>query len=331
MADGERDQPDSAGRQAVPAADVDPNLLAVATDEQLEAIFQRSTTLPIDHFVNAGGHRVDLASRTIFNDEHWKGYLPVGPPPREVFARLRTGYAKRFWKKGDRFLGETRYVEGRILVKHALEEITLDQVSNDLAPGRYIILHYTDLVFEHIFYDAMKALDDNVIVYRGYAGRYPHGKRGFTGVLMRGFTFAQMGVRDHKEMFQTASAPSVDALTGTWRLQVIDTSDHPADLARVSFERTADGRSASTSGADTTGQSMLVPPFVLDHFTGRDAAALASELRSIDDRLILGKWTTPIKGAYAQLLLTGSRGLFHVEREKGRGRRFTMYYLLTRE
>lgn len=310
--------------------DLDPTTLAAATDEDLEAIFQGSTTLPLDRIVNGGSHRVDLSSRTIFNDEHWKGYLPKGLPVGEMFSRLRTGYAKRFWKKGGRFLGETRYFEGRVLVKHALEEITLDRASNDLSPGRYIILHYTDPIFEHVFYDAMKILDDNVIVYRGYAGRYPNGRRGFSGVLMRGYAFAQMGGTDHKAMFASASNTAADTLGGAWRLKGIDTSDHPCELGRVSFERSPDGQLSCRSEASGE-QSMLVPPFVLEHFAAADASVFTHELRTIDDRLVLGKWTRSLKGAYAQLLLSGSRGLFHAEREKGQSRRFTMYYLLSRD
>ena len=77
-------------------------------------MFREVTTLPLETFVNEGGHRVDLAARTIFNDEHWKGWLPKGLVFRDIFARLATGYAKRFWKQGNRYLGETLYVDGRI-------------------------------------------------------------------------------------------------------------------------------------------------------------------------------------------------------------------------
>ena len=50
----------------------------------------------------------------IFNDEHFKGWLPKGLALRDIFARLSTGYAKRFWKQGNRYLGETLYLDGRI-------------------------------------------------------------------------------------------------------------------------------------------------------------------------------------------------------------------------
>ena len=179
-------------------------------------MFREVTTLPLETFVNEGSHRVDLAARTIFNDEHWKGWLPKGLVFRDIFARLATGYAKRFWKQGNRYLGETLYVDGRIKVKHSLEEFTLDRPVNDLDPGKYILLRYTDPVFEHLFYDVMKAADDGVIVYGGYTGRFPGGKRGFTGVLMRRYSFAELGERDHEQRARKGKRPAKDALKTVW-------------------------------------------------------------------------------------------------------------------
>ena len=157
---------------------IDPTQLVNSTDAQLDEMFRAAGTLPLDQLMNTGEHRVDLASHTIYNDAHWKGWVPKDLPLDEIFTRLSTGYGKRFWKQRKRALGETLYLNGRLLVKHALEEITIDRVTNDLDPGRYILLHYTDPVFEHIFYDVMRTIDDGVILYRGYAGRFPGGSGG---------------------------------------------------------------------------------------------------------------------------------------------------------
>ena len=162
-------------RRSPPRRHPTPTWLAGATDDELAATFRSASTLPLDNFMNAGGHIVDLATRTIFNDEHWKGWLPRGLALRDIFTRLATGYAKRFWKQGNRFLGETLYLDGSILVKHSLEEFTLDRPTNDLDPGPYILLRYTDPVFEHLFYDVMRAGNDGVIVYGGYTGKFPDG------------------------------------------------------------------------------------------------------------------------------------------------------------
>jgi hypothetical protein len=306
---------------------LDPDRLVEGTDDQLDEIFRGATTLPVDRLMNVGEHRVDLGAGSIYNDAHWKGWLPKGLVVRDIFSRLSTGYAKRFWRQRGQFLGETQYVEGRILVKHTLEDLTIDRPVNDLQPGQYFLLRYTDPVFEHVFYDVMRALTDGIIVYRGYSGRFPDGKRGFTGLLMRRYGYGQMGVADHVLLSGMGSAPTSGALEGTWKIDAIATSNHATPIGTLS---------CSASGGDVTAEcravenpSILVPEFVLDHFNG-NASAFLPELRSIDDQTMVGKWTTDIKGVYARLLLGGSRGLFHAERGKGVGRKFSMYYVLTR-
>ena len=117
------------------------------------------------------------------------------------------GYAKRFWKQRGKYLGETIYLNGGILVKHALEEFTIERPTNDLDPGRYILLRYTDPVFEHVFYDVMKAVSPDLILYRGYTGRFPNGRRGLSAPLMRRFAFAQMGTADHALLFAGRVSP----------------------------------------------------------------------------------------------------------------------------
>jgi hypothetical protein len=75
---------------------------------------------------------------------------------------------------------------------------------------------------------------------------------------------------------------------------------------------------------------VVLPPFVVEHFTREDAGSLASDLRLLDEQTVLGRWTTGIRGPYARLLVSGSLGVFHTERTKGIGRRFTMHYFLSK-
>ena len=305
---------------------LDPHVLAHATDAELAEVFRGVSTLPLDAFVNGGGHSVDSASRTLFNDEHWKGWLPRGLALRDIFTRLSTGYAKRFWRHGSRYLGETLYLDGRIRVKHLLEELTLDTPTNDLAPGRYILLRYTDPVFEHLFYDVMKAADDGVIVYGGYSGRFPEGRRGFTSVLMRRYSFAELGVRDHQQLTRTGTRPAADALLGRWRVDAVATSDHAVPLAALTCEPGANGtpqmRSDAVADAD-----VLVPAFVHEHFTGPVAAVL-KEMRQIDNATIVGTWQASIGPLYARFV-SASPGAFHRAPDRGRGQ-YTLRYMLTR-
>lgn len=304
---------------------LDPTWLAEATSEQLGALFRNLPTLPLDQLLNSDRHEVDVATRTIFNDELWKGWLPRGLRLRDITTRLSTGYAKRFWKRGKRVLGETVYLDGRIRLKHSLEEITLDRPTNDLDPGTYILLRYTDPVFEHLFYDVMRAGNDGVIVYGGYTGRYPEGKRGFTAVLMRRYAFEQLGARDHQYMFQKGARISSGELKGTWRLSVVTTADHATPIGDVTFARGADGKTSARCTA-VSNPEVLVPSFVLDHFSVSDAASLEKELRRVDGRTIVGRWSADVGPLYAKFL-TAAPGLFHREMERGKRRHILRYTL----
>ena len=309
------------------SSDLDPTWLAGATSDQLGETFRRITTLPLAQIMNAGGHQVDLAARTIFNDEHFKGWLPkeTALPMRDIFARLGTGYAKRFWKQGQRYLGETLYLDGRIRVKHSLEELTIDRPLNDLDPGRYILLRYTDPIFDNLFYDVMKAGNDGVIVYGGYAGKFPEGRRGFNGVLMRRYSFAQLGERDHQVLFQKGARVAADSLKGRWRLSVIATSNHATPVGEITFARS--GGTTAVRCEPVIKPEVLVPSFVTDHFNMDAATSLEKELRSVDARTIVGRWSADIGPLYARFL-SASPGLFHRETERGK-KRYILKYVLT--
>jgi len=309
------------------SSDLDPTWLADATDAQLAERFRGMTTLPLDQLMNAGGHQVNLATRTIFNDEIWKGWLPRGLPLRDISTRLAAGYGKRFWKQGKRYLAETVYLDGQIKLKHSLEELTIDRPTNDLDPGQYLLLRYTDPVFEHLFYDVMRAGDDGVIVYGGYTGKFPEGRRGLTGVLMRRYSFGQLGVRDHQHLFQKSERVAPGELNGTWRLSVITTANHATSIADVTLAPGANGKTAVRGEAARTPE-VVVPSFVLEHFTTSDGAALERELRKVDAQTIVGRWTADINPLYARFL-SASPGLFHRETERGK-RRHILRYTLTR-
>jgi hypothetical protein len=309
-------------------SDLQINELVDWNDAQLDAAFRAADTLPLEGMQNRGGHAIDVATHTIYNDAHWKGFLPKGLPVRQTLERLATGYAKRFWKKGGTFLGETIYVNGRILVNHLLEEVTIRRRTHDLDPGRYILLRYTDPVFEHIFYDVMKCVSADLILYRGYAGRFPDGRRGFTAPLARRFTFAQMGTLDHERLFEGGRAPAEDDLAGTWRLDVIATSNHATTIGslRVSRNRAGALQAAFTASPNP---DHVIPDFVSEHFTGDRYPTLKKECRLVDPTCIVGRWTTDIRGPFAKLLFSGSLGLFHGDEAKS-ARRFMMHYVLRR-
>lgn len=308
---------------------LDPTLLANATTAELAATFRGMTTLPLDQLMNHGGLQVDVATRTIFNDENWKGWLPRGTklPLRDSMTRLATGYAKRFWKQGRQYLGETQYLDGQLLVHHSLEDITIDRRTNDLDPGQYILLRYTDPIFKNIFYDVMRAGNDGVIVYGGYTGRFPEGTRGFTGLLMRRYSFAQLGVRDHDQLFSKGDRLEPGELAGTWRLSGITTANHATPIADLTFARGANGKTKVRCD-EVSKPEVAIPSLVLEHLTTDDASSLERELRTVDAQTIVGRWVTDIGPLYAKFI-SASPGLFRREVDRGK-KRYILRYVLSR-
>ncbi|BCS30852.1 hypothetical protein TBR22_A00520 [Luteitalea sp. TBR-22] len=303
--------------------------LIASTDVELDALFRQATTLPLASFVNTGAHRIDVSRREIVNDARWKGFLPKGLPLDEVAARLSTGYAKRFWMQRARCLGETQYLDGRVNLKHVLEEVTLEQPVNDLDAGRYILLRYTDPVFEHIFYDTMKMVSTDVILYRGYTGQFPGGRRGWTAPLLRRYGFGQAGVDDHEALVRRATAVSRRHLLGRWRMDLVH-GRQSVGVAHLTCSSSTRGPVESRLEPTDAGRGVL-PPALVDHLTGPDLVAAAPELRRLDDDLLLGTWVTDLTGPYARLVLGGSLPLFRPTKDARGRRRFALHYMLTRD
>ena len=303
------------------------------TDAQFDAMFLRSEAKPLDGFLNGGGHDVDLDAREIFNDRRWKGFMPKDLPVTEATARLSLGFAKKLWKQRARFAGETQYYGGRITTRHTVDEITLDRQTHDLPPGRYVLLGYTDPVFEHLFYDLLKPISDDLMLFRGYTGKFPDGKRGWTAMLLRRYPFAQMGIDDHEVLFDQGAQPTDDDLLGAWRVDALYHSNQPAPIARLVFDPAGDGTLQVHCDTSISRPGLLLPAFVSDHFQTAQLPALRIGIRLIGrPRVVsmLGKLTADIRGPYAKFLLAGSPGLFHKEKGPGRATRFALYYLLTR-
>jgi hypothetical protein len=301
---------------------ISPDEMPNATDAQMERIFLRSQTLPMDRLVNRGAVRIDTANRRVHSDRSWKGFLPRGLWLTELSARSHTGYNKRFWMEDGQLLGETQYVDGNVLVPHALEELRLTERTGDLDPGNYILLRYTN---GWHFYDIMKVINDDLVVYRGYTGDYPNGRRGFDGVLVRSYSFDHLTPADHQQLFSACSPVERSSLQGSWRLDLVAESNHAAGAAWLDFQGGKGGAVTSRLRVSGLMDQLLLPADFrkwLESSPGPDA------LRRADDNLLLGKWLRPAQGL-EQLQTAGSFGLSQVE-EVGGTRHTGFYFLLTR-
>src|SRR4029078_12231173 len=126
----------------------------------------------------------------IYNDQRWKGFMPKGLPASEATARLSLGFAKKLWKLKRGFGGKPKYFGGAIATRHSVKEITLKEQTHDLPPGRYVLIGYKDAVFANLFYDLLKPIDNDTILFRDYTGVFPDGVRGWTALLLRRYPFA---------------------------------------------------------------------------------------------------------------------------------------------
>lgn len=310
-----------------PGAALDPVAVAAWTESELERLFQRQPGQPIEVLVNSGAHSIDQQQRVIRNDRYWKGFFPRGHVLNVMSAAIFTGFRKRFFRDGDRFLGITSDTDGRIQARNTLETLTVTERQGDLEPGEYILLRYVDPPWQG-YYDILKVVTPDLLIGRVYLGVYPHGLRLFTFPMTRVQSYAQMSVDDHRALYAAARVPAVHELPGVWRMDVVSNANHLASAAHLWFDLKPDGRLESRYQLLGLFEGLIVPSFVADHFRLDDFTPFHDEIRALDDRLLIGKWITRLPSA-ADALPSASIGVLHVEPE-GEERRVGFYYTLTR-
>jgi cholesterol oxidase len=315
---------------AVSFAAVEARDVVGARDEVTERLFVRSRHAgSLERLANTGAFEVDIARRRIRNDVYWKGYLPKGHPLNDLSALLSSGYYKQVWRQDDRWVGITGYIEGRFPVYHTFEEITVEKRTGDLDPGRYILVRYTDPV-EHVFYDIMKMINDDVVLYRGYTGDYPHGVRGFTAPLVRSYGFEHMSALDHQRLYEMGTVPAAQDLHGIWRMDAIADATQSPGIGWLRFEAQPGGRLETRCRFFNGMEALLLSDFLADHFEVEDFTPFHSEIRKLDNDLMIGKYVTEIPAGLSRLTPVGSLGLLHAEAAVEGRTRVGFYYLLTR-
>jgi cholesterol oxidase len=311
-------------------ASVEAEELIGARDEVVERLFRRAPHVgSLERLANTGAYEIDFEGRRIRNDTCWKGYLPRGLPLNDLSARLNSGYFKRIWKEGEQWVGITGYLEGRLPTLHTLEEITIEKRTNDLDPGRYILLRYTGPL-ETVFYDVMKMISDDVVLYRGYTGEYPNGIRGYTAPIVRRYGFGQMSVLDHQKLYAAGSVPAAQDLEGLWRMDAIANANHAAGIAWLRFESKPDGRLEVRSQFLNGVEGLIMPNFLTDHFQLHNFTPFHDEIRKVDGDLLVGRHVTELPTGLSRLVPAGTLGLLQAEPAAEGRTRLGFYYQLTR-
>ncbi|MBI4873317.1 MAG: GMC family oxidoreductase [Acidobacteria bacterium] len=300
---------------------LDPCEVVNRTESELDAIFRRCPTLPIDSLVNQGGDPVaDLAHMTVRNDRYWKGFFPPGHVLNAMSSALFTGFRKEFHKQGRKYAGITSDTDGRITARNSLEEIVVERQSGSLDPGRYILLRYLDLPWTG-FYDVLKVIHDDLIIGRVYLGDYPNGTRLFTFAMTRKYGLERMTIDDHSRLFAAASVPSRAELAGVWRMDVLSNNNRLTSAAYLNFDLKPDGRLEARYQLMGLMEGLLLPSFARDHFRLEDFSTFHDEIRQVSADLMVGKYMTALPVAAT------SMGIFQSEPANGQ---FGFYYALTR-
>ena len=308
---------------AVSFSGLDAQTWSKASESELERLFRRSPSLPIDVMLNKGGApEIDTPGRKIRNDQYWKGFFPQGHILNAMSSAIFTGFKKEFRKEGKRYVGLTSDTDDRIRARNSLEEITVEKAEGTLEPGKYILLRYLDPPWQG-YYDVFKIINNDLLIGRVYLGAFPKGVRMFTFPMTRVHGFDQMTVDEHRTLYDAGTVPTKEDLNGLWRMDVVSNNNQLAAGAHLSFELKPDGRLESRYFLLGLFEGLVVPSFTQDHFQLNDFTPFHDEIRKIDENLMIGKWVAPTPFA---LLGQASLGIFHQEPDNRAG----FYYTLTR-
>lgn len=321
--------PPAVGFAGLSAIDV-----AERREAELERIFQAAPSLDINVMLNQGGPAaIDPVTKTIRNDNAWKGFFPKHHVLNQMSAAIYTGFQKRFSKEGARFTGLTSDTDGRIRARNSLEQLELTKQTGDLAPGRYILLRYLDPPWQG-FYDVFKVINQDLLIGRVYLGTYPQGQRMFTFPMTRAYGFHNMKVDDHRALWDSAAVtiPTKEQLAGVWRMDVISNANQAGGIARLTFDLKPDGRLESRYQLAGLIEGLVLPSFTANHFQLTDFTNFHDEIRRVDADTLIGKWVMELPPEAAALPAFGSLGIFHQEAPAPGDRRprFGFYYLLAR-
>ena len=173
----------------------------------LGSLFEKPS-LPIQKLVNSGDRRIDIQSRTVFNDGYWKGFFPPDSPfPPWIF---QNSFNKTFRLEGDTIKGTTSTFDDSIKAKNKLKLIDPDD------PSKGILLEYEEPQFA-VFYDILKVVSEDLIVGKAFTGIYPHGTLILNFTMARRYGFDFMSPQDHNEIFtNNGKVPDIEKVRGEW-------------------------------------------------------------------------------------------------------------------
>jgi hypothetical protein len=286
-------------RDAVARGADTPDFFSTRPTNELQAIFRETATRPLEQLVNTGAARIDLEQGRIFRDSYWKGSFAkdtllgweekvrgaVLDPGAVAAGRVFAGGS--FWKRFDGVkdgVATGRVVNYEINDLPGLPEVRTVKYPDDNRPyvkkgDDVLLLKYTNAPYQMV-YDTIKVIDDQNAIGVMHLGTFPNGIMFSMFVMARNnYPFEFMSAPDAEAVFADArvKAPDAAAIEGDWdgHLILVKTPSLLNQVSPVLFKASFRGGAASCSAAGVSfarGQNL-------------------SELRLLDPKTLLGKWT----------------------------------------
>jgi len=289
------------------------------TSRMLDLYFA-APSLPIHGLVNHGGRSIDIATRTIFDDDHWKG---IYPPDATLQPWIfQNGFNKRFWEDGGSVLGVTSTFDDAVKGDNRLTPI------DPADPTKGVLLEYTNPLYSG-FYDILNLVAQDTVVGKSFVGKYPSGKLWLNFTMARRYSFDFMSPQDHRELFEKyGREPDVSMISGEWEGRMVSNASLIPPLFRFWYSVDSSGKVSckwnfmnilkGNSKIEMTKEQMLMFDFTNFH----------DEIRMVTPDDMVGRYL-PKSSKLLDILGDRDLGLLHFEKN-AKGNRPMIYYYIKR-
>jgi hypothetical protein len=267
----------------------------------------------MSELLNRGAVRIDFEKRRIYRDSFWKGSfamdtllgweerlrtVALGGAAEQVGGAFAGG---SFWKRFDTI---TDGVVRGYVVNYELHAIPGHSEAREIEypdnnrryfrkGDRVVLMQYRNEPYR-IVYDTIKVIDDENAIGVMHLGDFPNGMEFATFVMARqNYPFEKMAIDDHRLLMTHPQSrqPSPDELEGNWRGTFVFVSNPNLSLLNQ----------ANPELLEATFQRGQ-PEWRFRGGIEAPRTAGMPELRRVDDRTMLGRWT--MAGLAPDLFLT---------------------------
>jgi cholesterol oxidase len=314
-------------RTTVP--EIDTLALLTYKEAELDRLFSRAETKGMEVMVSSDHKTIEADTGRIRNDTAWRGFFPRGHILNAFSTAFYAGLKQTVRQVDGATTGITSDMADRIAAAYTLEEITIEDRTSPLEPGRYILLRYTDPPWS-LYYSVIKVISDQLLISRVYLGTYPHGIRLCTLPMTRVYTLHDMTRDEARTFYQGSPAVTKEQLAGRWEMRPVATAGDIGTLGFLRFNLTPDRRLEAHYQGLGLLESVTEPTLGEIHFQRHDFSPFVEDIHLVSDEVLLGKYTIDAPPALMQLFGPTTLGVFHQEPSAEGKARVSMYYTLHR-